>query len=191
MGADLELILGLFSSGGLRRLDRAAFLHVLGIAVLVLASVIFINPSCFAFHLTLEWDPNVEEDLAGYIVYYGTASRNYKYDVDIGDQTSCTISGLAEGKRYYFAVTAYDEEGNESTFSREVVYPSIPEAETSGASGASGGGGGGGGCFVTSAADGRWSMGHLVTFAGVLLAGILGLMIYRRVRPGLTFGRFN
>ena len=167
---------------------------MLGIAVLVLASVLFIHPSCFAFHLTLKWDPNVEEDLAGYIVYYGTASRNYRYDVDIGDRTSCTISGLDEGKRYYFAVTAYDEEGNESPFSREVTYLSIPEAETpggSGASGASGGGGGGGGCFVTSAADGRWAMGHLATFAGVLLAGVLGLMIYRRVRPGLTFGRFN
>ena len=169
---------GLCASSGLRKRNRLTTSYILKIAVLVLASVVFLHPSSLAFHLTLEWDPNVDEDLAGYIVYYGTASRNYSYDVDIGDQTSVTISGLDEGKRYYFAVTAYDEEGNESRYSKEVVYPQPAPGQTSmGASG--GGGGGGGGCFVTSAADGRWSMGPLATLVGVLLAGVFGLMTWR------------
>ena len=93
--------------------------RTLKIFVLILVLSLFLCPSSLAFHLTLQWDPNVDEDLAGYIVYYGTASGHYRYDVDIGDQTSCTISGLAEGTRYYFAVTAYDEEGKESTYSRK------------------------------------------------------------------------
>ena len=95
-----------------------------------------------AVTVTLAWDPNVEEDLAGYIVYYGTVSRDYDYDVDIGEETSCTISGLEEGIKYYFAVTAYDNEGNESQFSEEISYPNTAVSDPSG--------GGGGGCFITS-----------------------------------------
>ena len=174
-GAVLGLISGLLSSIGLRRPNRQTSFHVLKIAALVLAAVVFIHPSSLAFQLTLEWDPNVDRDLAGYIIYYGTASRNYQYDVDLGDRTSCTISGLVEGKQYYFAVTAYDEEGNESAYSREVAYPNISLDVPSAASG------GGGGCFVSLAADGRWSLVHFVAFIGIILAGILGLLIYRRV----------
>ena len=106
-------------------------------------------------------------------MYYGTASHDYKYDVDIGEETSVTISGLDDRKNYYFAVTAYDEEGNESAYSAEIAYPN------SGASGTSGGGGGGG-CFISSAGDGRLSVVHLLVFIGVLLAGISGMLIYRR-----------
>ena len=177
-GADLELNSGLLSSRGLRRPNRLAVYDVLKIAALVLAAVIFIHPSSLAYHLTLQWDPNVDGDLAGYILYYGTASRNYQYDIDIGDQTSCTISGLVEGKQYFFSVTAYDQEGNESAFSREVVYPNISSDSTSVNSGdhrtqIS--------CFISSAADGRWAIKQFVAFVGVLLAGIVGLLIYRRV----------
>ena len=149
-------------SRGLRSLTG-----LIGIA-LALFLILFSSPAC-AIHLTLAWDPNDEPDLAGYIVYYGTASRNYKYDVDIGDQTSCTISGLNEDVMYYFAVTAYDNEGNESGYSQELSHtipspnnppdspaippdsPAIPPDSPAIPSGT--GGGGGGGCFVTAASD--------------------------------------
>jgi hypothetical protein len=101
-------------------------------------------PVAEAATVTLAWDSNVDEDLAGYIVYYGTASRDYDYDVDVGEETSCTISGLEEGRNHYFAVTAYDVEGNESQFSEEVSYPNAA------VSGSSGGGGSGVGCFIAS-----------------------------------------
>ena len=146
--------------------------------VVVFASILFAYTSAPAFHLTLEWDSNVDEDLAGYIVYYGTNSKNYKYDVDVGDETSCTVSNLKSGKKYYFAVTAYDEEGNESAYSAEIAYPNAGSSVASGG----GGSGGGGGCFISSAADGRWPTEHLLTFIGVILAGIFGLLIYRRSR---------
>ena len=45
---------------------------------------------------------------------------SYQYTVNVGNSTSCTISALNVGTTYYFAVTAYDSDGNESDFSNEV-----------------------------------------------------------------------
>ena len=54
-------------------------------------------------------------------MYYGLASRSYGDSVDVGLTTSAAISDLQEGRTYYFAVTAYDQAGNESAFSGEVA----------------------------------------------------------------------
>ncbi len=85
--------------------------------IIILASV-----SAYSASLTLAWDANQEPDVAGYKVYYGMESREYIYAVDIGNQTSCTISGLIPHEGYYFSVTAYDIESNESSFSEEIFY---------------------------------------------------------------------
>jgi len=69
--------------------------------------------------VTLQWDPNTETDLAGYKVYYGTASRSYSAPITIGLQSSYTVSDLGSGT-YYFAVTAFNRDGLESAFSNEV-----------------------------------------------------------------------
>jgi len=69
--------------------------------------------------VTLQWDPNTETDLAGYKVYYGTGSRSYSAPINIGLQSTYTITGLAAGT-YYFAVTALNRDGLESAFSNEV-----------------------------------------------------------------------
>ncbi len=69
---------------------------------------------------TLAWDPNQEPDLAGYKLYYGTSSRSYQQNMDVGNLTQYTLTGLQDGVTYYFAVTAYDTEGNESGYSNEV-----------------------------------------------------------------------
>ncbi len=77
----------------------------------------------------INWAMNSESDLAGYIVYYGTASRTYSLmSTSIGlsgDGSTGTpsklISGLLDATTYYFGVTAYDTAGNESTFSGEVT----------------------------------------------------------------------
>ena len=70
--------------------------------------------------LTLAWDPNREDDLAGYKVYYGTRSWDYDFVVDVGNVTQYTVTGLESDILYYFAATAYDTSGNESDFSDEV-----------------------------------------------------------------------
>ncbi|MBP8117419.1 MAG: fibronectin type III domain-containing protein [Nitrospira sp.] len=69
---------------------------------------------------TLTWAANTESDLAGYNVYVGTASGAYGPPVNVGAVTSHTVGNLQLGTTYYFAVTAYDVNGNESVLSSEV-----------------------------------------------------------------------
>lgn len=68
---------------------------------------------------------------AGYKIYYGTANASYSQIVDVGNVKSYTISGLQEGQKYYFAATAYDKLGSESSFSNE-IYKYIPKSDTDG-----------------------------------------------------------
>lgn len=75
--------------------------------------------SALAADVTLAWDANTESDLAGYKVYYGTASGVYGTPITIGTQTTYTVTGLPPGT-YYFAVTAYNTSGLESGYSNEV-----------------------------------------------------------------------
>ena len=67
----------------------------------------------------LGWDP--VPSVAGYRLYYGATSRQYTNFVE-GPLTTNTVSGLALGVTYYFAVTAYNDLGIESGFSSEVSY---------------------------------------------------------------------
>src|SRR4030095_8326562 len=69
--------------------------------------------------VSLTWDPNTEPDIAGYKVYWGTSSRVYDQFSDVS-QTTASVSDLTVGVRYYFAVTAYDSSGLESSYSKEV-----------------------------------------------------------------------
>jgi hypothetical protein len=68
----------------------------------------------------LGWNTNPEPDLAGYKVYVGTASGIYSSPLDVGNITSFTVTGLTPGTAYYFAVSAYDLNGYESSWSNEV-----------------------------------------------------------------------
>ena len=85
----------------------------------IILSLIFFTPAGAA-HLDLAWNPNTEPDLAGYRIYYGTASREYVDSIDVGNTTTYGLDGLLEGVTYYIALTAYDTTGNESGFSDEV-----------------------------------------------------------------------
>src|SRR5207245_8250418 len=86
-----------------------------------LTALCFLAPALSsAAQVTLAWDPNTETDLAGYKLYYGPSSGSYQSSVDVGNLTSYTLSGLLEGRIYYFAVTAYNLSLGESGFSNEV-----------------------------------------------------------------------
>jgi len=89
--------------------------------------LIILKSFVFAGNATLSWDPptiNADGtplmDLAGYKLYYGTTSGNYTSNIDIGNVTTYQINNLTDGLTYYFAATAYDTSGNESSFSNEV-----------------------------------------------------------------------
>ena len=92
----------------------------------------FIVPSAFAATVSLAWDPS-EPNVAGYNLHYGTSSRNYPYKVDTGKSTSCSLSGLTAGKKYYFAATAYDPSRVESNYSSEISY-TVPTTSTTSSS---------------------------------------------------------
>jgi len=101
-----------------------------------------------ADQVTLEWDAVIHPLLKGYVVYYGTYSRDYDVSLDVGNWTSCTIADLEDSETYYFAVTAYSTEGEESDFSNEVSNSSSNSSKDSFDVGI------GGGCFIATAADG-------------------------------------
>jgi len=67
----------------------------------------------------VSWDENTEVDLAGYRLHYGKRSGRYETTIDVGNQTTCVVSGLDPKVDYYFAVTAYDVDEEESLFSNE------------------------------------------------------------------------
>lgn len=93
---------------------------------------LFLVSSALAQDATIRviWDANQEPDLAGYKIYYGQQSRNYTTTVNPGNATEVDISNLDRGTTYFFAVTAYDQSGNESDFSQEVSIL-IPEPRDS------------------------------------------------------------
>jgi hypothetical protein len=72
----------------------------------------------------LSWSPTYEQDVAGYLLFYGTTPGSYfgrggrwegsgpaDSPIDVGATREVTISGLETGRLYFFAVAAYDELG--------------------------------------------------------------------------------
>ena len=72
--------------------------------------------------ISLAWDASPLGDLAGYKVYYDTDSTGFPYadTVDVGNNTSYTLSGLPLSTTFYLVVTCYDTDGNESWYSEDV-----------------------------------------------------------------------
>lgn len=71
--------------------------------------------------VTLSWNSNTEHDVQGYNVYY--AYDYYGKYTLIGSTTNnkYTDYGARNGQTYYYAVTAYDYNGNESDLSKEDI----------------------------------------------------------------------
>jgi len=95
--------------------------------LVILFSVAFVatsaRSSCgLAADVTLEWDANTEDDLAGYRVYSHGEGENYDFANPVweGTSTGCTITGLDTNTTYHFVVRAYDTSSNESANSNEV-----------------------------------------------------------------------
>jgi hypothetical protein len=80
--------------------------------------------------VSLEWNSTLEDDMQGYLVYYGTEPGVYRgrgasagdSPIDTGDATSLVLDGLENGRVYYFSVAAYDSAGkkNRGLLSEEV-----------------------------------------------------------------------
>ncbi len=74
----------------------------------------------------ISWDPVLDDDVAGYRVYFGERPQRYTGTAgvisprDAGATSNVTITGLAGDVPYVFAVESYDRHGQTSTLSREI-----------------------------------------------------------------------
>ena len=97
--------------------NKQSFSYLFFSLYATMISLIFSLPLAFAAEVRLAWDAN--DKASGYNVYYGTKSNNYEIKIDAGNNLKFTASNLIENQVYYFAVTAYNDNG-ESEFSTEV-----------------------------------------------------------------------
>jgi uncharacterized repeat protein (TIGR03803 family) len=82
---------------------------------------LLVSRSAAAGSVTLTWDPIAAPDVAGYIVCYGPAAEIYANCTAVGPVTTWSLSGLADGDQYHFAVQAYDSAGSSGPFSDDVT----------------------------------------------------------------------
>ncbi len=64
-----------------------------------------------------------ENEIAAYRIYYGDEPESYEDVVEVEPDQPMphTVQGLEPGKRYYFAITAVDNEGRESPRSSPIA----------------------------------------------------------------------
>ena len=90
------------------------------------------SPLVLLFALQLCWQPPTENvdgtpltDLAGYRIYWGDASRDY-YGMQLEPDAAATCAEvIIDPGTYYFAMTAFDADDNESGFSNEVTKTEV------------------------------------------------------------------
>jgi len=120
------------------RIDHCVSLQkMLMHAALAAIFSIGIAATAHAASVELQWDPSPDANVAGYKIHYqadsqvqpfqGTGSAEGAAPIDVRTQLTATVNGLDPGHTYYFAVTAYDDSGNESMYSNvvsaEAPYP--------------------------------------------------------------------
>ncbi|MDD5011594.1 MAG: carbohydrate-binding protein [Phycisphaerae bacterium] len=77
--------------------------------------------------VSLDWNDNSEEDLAGYSIYRSTTSGSgyTKLNTPLLTDSNYTDNAVTNNTTYYYIVTATDTNSNESDYSNEVsAYPS-------------------------------------------------------------------
>ena len=111
-------------------LVRASLTRVLAAGVLWLVSA----EAAGAAGLTLEWDPNSEPQLSGYMVSYGTSPGAPTGSVIVTSSVSrVRLENLSAGTRYYVVVRALGGDGQFSLPSAEVngvAGDTLPPAPT-------------------------------------------------------------
>lgn len=70
--------------------------------------------------ITLLWDMPDDPRIQGFYVYYSEDSGRYLRRRDVGKTNIAEFTNFQKGVKYYFAITAYDSQNNESDYSDEV-----------------------------------------------------------------------
>lgn len=96
---------------------------LLGLLLTLMAGVAFAAPTVTCVAPTENVDGSPLTDLAGYRTYAGAASRTYSDMTEMMDPLACGAPidlNLGEGS-WFIAMTALDEQGNESAYSNEII----------------------------------------------------------------------
>jgi hypothetical protein len=72
------------------------------------------------------WNPNPETNIQGYRIYYGEVAAGYTNLVDVGLNTTGSVTDLAFETGYFFYLTAYNVYGLESDPSTVLYYTTPP-----------------------------------------------------------------
>ena len=80
--------------------------------------------------VTISWSYSVDDTVGGYYLYYGTRPGEYlgrvalegESPINVGNSTSYTLTGLQNGKIYYFAIASWSKFDDKvvGNFSKEV-----------------------------------------------------------------------
>ena len=72
--------------------------------------------------IDLTWFDNREADLAGYNIYFSYSYNGTYENIGSSPYNYFIDEEAVNGNKYYYAVTAYDYNGNESDLSKDVIY---------------------------------------------------------------------
>ena len=75
----------------------------------------------------LEWNPNPETNIAGYLVHYGTASGDYSNTQEVSTLPTATLADLEVETPYYCVVQAFTTSGLRGLYSSEISF-TIPKS---------------------------------------------------------------
>jgi hypothetical protein len=125
---------------GYLSMSLAAEVAKMGVASLAVLAASPASPDDFVLRdagsggaLDAAWLPSLHPDLAGYKLFWGTASRTYTDSLILGRAISRRISGLQNGTRYYATISAFDSAGHEGGPAPErSAVPGIVPAAPSG-----------------------------------------------------------
>lgn len=109
-------------------MSRFRCLFRCGVLVTALAFACAVLNATGQTSVSFIWNRNTEPNLAGYKLYVGDAPRTYSPPINVGMVTNYTLSALQPGSTYYFALTAFNTAGTESSLTPELTYqvPAVP-----------------------------------------------------------------
>ena len=100
---------------------RWGFMARCSTVLFALALLLIVGKANGSQSVDLAWDASPpDQNVVGYLVYFGTSSRDYTQSQDTPTPSS-TIAGLTEGCVYYFAVTAYTNNRKNTAFGTAII----------------------------------------------------------------------
>src|SRR6185436_15981212 len=71
---------------------------------------------------SFSWSASTTPGVMGYALYCGTNSGEYPVRIDVGTNTTVTLTALKEGRTNYYSIAAYDTNRMEGVRSAEIKY---------------------------------------------------------------------